>query len=419
MSRDLFRKEALEARRNQWLGGISLVQPVRTHVLTATAAFAALSVVLFLIFSTYTRRSSVTGQLVPVNGLSIVLAPETGVVIRLNVAEGEQVKLGQTLAVVATPRNTVTGGEATRALEQQLNARRVSLATLEAAQHHQRKAQAEGLGRQLAAAKKELERIEAETVTRQDRVKIADETLELLRQLEGKGYISALQIKQQQSTALDAIATLQSLQRQAASTRRNIAQLEQALRELPSQSQAASVAIQQDRAQLEQESVETSTRGALALESPVSGMVATQMVKPGQTVQAGQPMLVLLSGDGKLEAELLVPNRSIGFIEPGDRVLLRYQAFPFQKFSHHEGRISRISRSAVNLESGYSAAAQSNEPMYRVSVELAKQKVAAYGKLEPLMPGMLLDADILGENRRLIEWIFDPIYSLKSSLADD
>ena len=33
-------------------------------------------------------------------------------------------------------------------------------------------------------------------------------------------------------------------------------------------------------------------------------------------------------------------------------------------------------------------------------------------------PGMLLDADILGERRRLIEWVFEPLYSLKGRVGD-
>ena len=46
------------------------------------------------------------------------------------------------------------------------------------------------------------------------------------------------------------------------------------------------------------------------------------------------------------------------------------------------------------------------------------QAVTAYGNEEPLKPGMLLDADILGEKRRLIEWVFEPLYSLKGRVGD-
>jgi membrane fusion protein len=36
----------------------------------------------------------------------------------------------------------------------------------------------------------------------------------------------------------------------------------------------------------------------------------------------------------------------------------------------------------------------------------------AYGKSQPLMPGMALSADILMERRTLLEWVFEPLYGL-------
>ena len=148
--------------------------------------------------------------------------------------------------------------------------------------------------------------------------------------------------------------------------------------------------------------------------------MATQLVKAGQAVQAGQPLMSVLPTDSPLQAELLVPSRAIGFIAPGDAVLLRYQAYPYQKFGHQRGKVSRISRSA--LSSGELGAlvgkAGQGEPFYRITVKLARQAITAYGKPEALKPGMLLEADVLGEKRRLIEWVFEPLYSLRGKVGN-
>lgn len=420
MSQQLFRKEVLEAKRVSWLGGISLAQPIRLWVLTAAAIIIALAVALFLTFGTYTRRSTVVGQLVPAKGLAAVLAPATGVVSRLNVSEGERVTAGQTLAVVAVPRATVSGGDTTDALEQLLQQRQGGLHSALAAQRQLLSAQSAGLAAQLANSQRELKQVEAEIATRDEQVRIAKETLDRLQKLQDGKYVSLLQIKQQESAALEQVSVMQALQRQAISTRKTIVQLQQAMRELPGQRLASEANFQRDSATLEQEQLEAEARGALAITAPVAGIVATQTVKTGQAVQAGQPLLSVLPGDGKLEAELLVPSRAIGFIEPGDPVLLRYQAYPYQKFGHQEGRVAQISRSALSpSELGtLRANAQSQEPLYRVTVTLAHQAVTAYGKAETLKPGMLVDADILGEQRRLIEWLFEPLYSLKGRVFD-
>ncbi|MFZ5656986.1 MAG: HlyD family secretion protein [Pseudomonadota bacterium] len=418
MSQQLFRKEVLEAKRSSWLGGISLAQPIRLWVLTSAAVVAALSVALFLTFGTYTRRSTVVGQLVPSKGLATVLAPATGVVSRLDVSEGQRIAAGQPVAVVSVPRATVSDGDTVAALEQHLEQRQHGLRSALAAQRQLLSVQAGGLAAQLANAQRELAQVEAEIATRKEQARIANETLERLRQLQNGKYVSLLQIKQQESAALEQVSAMQALQRQAINTRKTIDQIQQAIRELPGQRQVNEANFQRDLAMLQQEQVETEASGALAISAPVSGVIAAQMVKPGQAVQAGQPLLSVLPGDGRLEAELLVPSRAIGFIEPGDTVLLRYQAYPYQKFGHQEGRVEQISRSALSpLELGaLRTNAQSQEPLYKVTVTLKRQAVTAYGKSETLKPGMVLNADILGERRRLIEWIFEPLFSLKGQV---
>jgi membrane fusion protein len=328
--------------------------------------------------------------------------------------EGEQVNEGKLLATVTVPRVTPVSGDTQVALEHRLAQRQVGLASTQSAQQSQLQAQSDGLKAQLAQAKRELAQIEAEVATRQQQARIANETLDKMRPLETGRFISPLQVRQQETTALEYAGQVQTLQRQALDMRRSIAQLQQALGELPGQRQAVSANYQRDLAQLEQERVQTQAQGTLALNAPVTGVIATQLVKPGQAVQAGQPLMSLLPGDGKLEAELLVPSRAIGFIQPGDKVLLRFQAFPYQKFGHQMGKVARISRSALSAND---ANGQQSEPFYRVTVVLAKQSVTAYGKAEGLKPGMLLDADILGEKRRLIEWVFEPLYSIKGKVG--
>src|SRR5690606_10040723 len=111
--------------------------------------------------------------------------------------------------------------------------RRDGLVEGQDAQRQLQEAQEAGFRAQLAIAQRELSQIEAETGTRREQIRIAEETLERLRQLEDERYVSLLQIKQQESNALSWRAEMQGLQRQAIVSRRTIAQLRQALRELP------------------------------------------------------------------------------------------------------------------------------------------------------------------------------------------
>jgi len=114
-----------------------------------------------------------------------------------------------------------------------------------------------------------------------------------------------------------------------------------------------------------------------------------------------------------------VPSRAVGFVEPGDAVRLRYPSFPYQKFGHHGGKVLRISRSALSSGELGTLVGKGNagEPYYRIVVALDRPTVRAFGREEALKPGMLLEADILGERRRLWEWAIEPLYALSGSLA--
>nr|WP_275575512.1 hypothetical protein [Stenotrophomonas maltophilia] len=87
MSTDLFRKEVLQGKRAGWLGSISIAQPIRLWVLAIAASVTALAVALLLSIGTYTRRSHVGGQLVPVNGIAQVMAPADGFMSEVSVSE--------------------------------------------------------------------------------------------------------------------------------------------------------------------------------------------------------------------------------------------------------------------------------------------------------------------------------------------
>ena len=56
------------------------------------------------------------------------------------------------------------------------------------------------------------------------------------------------------------------------------------------------------------------------------------------------------------------------------------------------------------------------EPVYRVQVALDQQEIRAYGTTVPLQSGMLLNADIVLEQRSLLSWLLEPILSLKGRL---
>ncbi len=418
MTDSLFRPEVLEVKRRSWLGSISLAQPLSFSLLTGAALLAAAAVVLFLIFGEYTRRSRVAGQLVPDLGLATVVAPATGVVLQPMPNEGAQVERGQALVVISTPRATTESDDTTAALLDGLQSQRAGLKQTFQSRRRLLEVRQAGYETELRAALVELVEIDSAIAIQQQRVDLAQEMLAHFRQLAKQNYVSELDLTERQQARLEQTAALQELRRQGAVARRSIEQIRQALRALPAEQAGQAAERVRALAELDRERLQIQASGEVLVKAPVSGLIASRLIERGQTVQAGQPLLSLLPTGSTLQAQLLVPSRAVGFIEPGDAVILRYAAFPHQKFGHYRGTVLRISRNALSPQglATLNGHLQAGEPYYRVRVALAEQSITAFGRPEPLRPGMLVEADILGERRQLYEWVLEPLYSLTGRL---
>jgi membrane fusion protein len=98
--------------------------------------------------------------------------------------------------------------------------------------------------------------------------------------------------------------------------------------------------------------------------------------------------------------------------------MLRYQAFPYQKFGLASGQVTNVAHSASTPQQvANSYGILATEPMYRIDVKLSSQSVIGNDKAEPLLPGMAVDADIQLDKRTLLEWLFEPFLGAKRKLT--
>ena len=157
---------------------------------------------------------------------------------------------------------------------------------------------------------------------------------------------------------------------------------------------------------------ESEAQRRVVVRAPHDGVLTAVVAEPGQAVSPATALASVVPGDSALLAHLYAPSSAIGFVRPDQPVLLRYQAFPYQKFGHHHGRVLQVSRTPLHAGEMAGGASADGEPMYRITVALDRQTVPAYGSEQPLAAGMQLDADVLLDRRRLIEWIFEPVLSV-------
>jgi membrane fusion protein len=137
-------------------------------------------------------------------------------------------------------------------------------------------------------------------------------------------------------------------------------------------------------------------------------------------VSPASALASLIPAGAQLQAHLFAPSGAVGFVRPHQEVRLRFEAFPYQKFGHQTGHVLQVSRTPLAAPelAGLPLAGPegSAEPMFRITVAMAQAELQAFGAAQPLVAGMRMEADVLLERRRLIEWLFAPVLGLTHRL---
>ncbi len=414
----LFRPAAIAAKQTGWLGEIVLIRPLSFSFLTALAAVLAAIVVLFLCWGTYTKRSTVSGQLVPDAGLVKVYAQQPGVVLEKRVAEGQRVQRGEVLYVLSSERQG-SQGDVQAGISRQVQSRQRSLQDELGKTRLLQQEEREALLHKIDGLLAEVAKLDGQVDGQRNRVKLAEDTLTRYQGLLAQDFIAREQVQQRQEEWLDQRARLQGLERERIAVGRELAAQRNELSGLSLKHQNQLAAIERSIAGTSQELAESEAKRSLLVTAPEGGTVTAGVAEVGQTVEPGKPLISVVPVGARMQAHLYAPSRAMGFVKPGDAVLLRYQAYPYQKFGHARGRVLQVARTALPSQELAGVAGSQpggGEPVYRITVELARQSIRAYGKPQPLQAGMLLEADVLQDTRRLYEWVLEPLYSLTGKL---
>ena len=410
--RPLFRPEAVDAQRQQWLGRVQLVRPLSLSLLTAGVLVVLVAVGSFLTLAEYTRKATSSGVLVPDLGLIRLVPAAAGTVVERRVAEGQAVLEGDVLFVLALARPAL-GEQAEAQVQRSLEQRRSSLLGAARQQRALVAAQQVALARRLQALELELEQADSEAALQQQRLALARQALARLESLQAAQFIAAAQVQAKSEELLGLQAAAQALARQRAGLARERAELEGQQRTVPLLADGAVGEIERDLAVLSREAAEQDVGRRLVVRAPQAGTVSAVLAEPGQSVSPASALASLVPQGAALQAHLYAPSSAVGFVRPQQRVRLRFDAFPYQKFGHWPGRVLQVSRTplaASELAGLALPAGELGQPLFRITVALEGAPGA-----EPLalVAGMRLQADVLLERRRLLEWLLEPLIGLR------
>jgi membrane fusion protein len=415
--RPLFREEALRARELAWQGRPALSLGLPAAFITCASLALAVAVTALVTFGSYTRRVDLEGAVLPNSGLITIAAPASGWIKTLAVHEGASVSPGAPLYTLDVDIATKGGSTQELVIDALLAERRLLARQIDHEQQAGGQTQ-QALRQKIDNLQKQLAQLSSQLAMQQGFVQdLTGEYHEFMRLLASR-TASLNEADARRQAWMQSESELQQLAG-------NRLRLEAALVDARFQLATNGIATQDKTdtlkakiADIDDRLAITEAHRAIVIRAPGPGVVTAVLALPGQMVGSGAPMLTIVPQHASMQADLLAPSNAIGFIRPGERVLLRYSAFPYQKFGQYPGTVVSVSDAALSPEeatqllAGAPPLADQTGPYYRVIVAPTKPYVTVFGQHQPLPASMEVKAYVLLDRRPLYQWILGPLYGV-------
>ncbi len=412
----LFRDQALSQQADRLHGDV-LLHPKMSHLFILGFLLLWLcAVVYWLAGSTYARKETVLGWLEPSVGVLRVYAESAGIIKHVLVQEGDLVEKDQPLVVVNGDRILADGVHLEALLLEEYEVQRQRLNQQIERTQNIYLSKVKDIERRVAAAQEDLVLLDQQISTLDKRYDLISGQVVRFRQLHLSGHVSLEDLNTVLERELELRSESQALLRNKVNQRNRVEQLEIEQQLSPDEHANSLNQLNSRMSDIARQMAQLHGQRAYVIKAARDGRVSNLQAREGQKAQRSSPLLHIVPQSVVLSARLLVPVRSIGFVEAGQSLNIRFDAFPYQKFGLYGGEITQVSNSVLLPDDLLNTTIPVREPVYRVSATLTTNSVHAYGRDFALKSGMTLSADVQLGDRTLIQWLLEPIYSLKGRL---
>lgn len=399
---------------------VVLIRPFSFAVITIFALSVALALVLFSIFGSYRQRVTVQGELVPVGGLIRLRPQQTGIVVESRVHEGTAVARGDVLFVMTNEIRSNVLGTGPTDITSQIQKRFESYSSDVQKARQARDDYLLSLRSRIVSLETEISQSEEQVRDLQARVLVTRSIYDRYGQLRADGFVTEDALRGKEADLLDQQARLSSARKEVTSLRRMRTELVAERQDRTSAFDREIAELQRSQSLTTQELVAAESKRRFDVRAPLSGVATGVVGEVGQVADGNAVLASIIPKDAQLEARARVPSSAIGFVKVGSRVRLRYAAFPYQRYGVQFGSITSVSRSAMQEREmpDYfpSQASSASNSVYQVAIRLESQSLVFNGATHDLRSGMVLDADVLLGERRIYQWLFEPVTKMSTSL---
>lgn len=410
------------------------VHPVPRIALWLVMAFALIAL-LWAIFGHIDVVATAAGKIIPNDRTKVIQPMETAVVKAIHVRDGQEVRAGQVLIELDA---TVAAADSDRLRNEVLNAQLEALraqallaslasgtpprlkppAGVDADRLLAEQSRATGQYQEYQARQLQLQaeitRRQAELQATQEQVAKLEQTVPIARQraqdyqkLVKENFISQHGFLEREQARIEQEQDLASSRSKVMEIRASMTETRQQQATLAAETRRLLLdqlnLATQKATSLEQEWVKADQRGRLMrMTAPVAGTVQQLVVSTvGGVVTPAQPLMVIVPKDNVLEVEAMLPNKDIGFVNPGQDAEVKVETFPFTKYGTLHGRITQVSADAIQDDKlGL---------VYSTRVKLSRDTLRVENKTVRLTPGMAVTVEVKTGTRRAIEYFLSPL----------
>lgn len=421
MSRDsLFRREALENAKAKWLGQALLTSAYPAWVLVAITCGFMLTFFLVVTFCDFTRRASVAGEIITIPRAINVFSPAQGYIVDSLFRVGDRVKKGDALYYLDTSRTSTSGNVSKNnldAVEKQLAALRAIIVKLES----NKVETLNNLQNQLNENQNTYAELQEMMISAKKGMNEQKAIMQNYKQYKARGLVTTDQLNNQISLYYQQQGNYQNLSTQILQKNIQITSLKSELVTKAADFDNEILQKQYQTNELQRQLAEMDAAGTIFITAPTDGKIESLSVTEGQMVSPGDSLAQLIPANNKgYFLVLWLPNNSIPYVKPGDRINIRYEAFPYEKFGQFAGKIESIStipasQQELNYYGNVPRTMQNMPvgPLYKVIVNINDDPRT---KTLPLTNGMTAQATVFLEKRALYQWMLAPFYDIKKSL---
>ncbi|MEL5206819.1 HlyD family secretion protein [Serratia nevei] len=417
----MFRQEAIDNQKIKWRGRALLLPGIPFWLTAGLCLFFLIAFLTFAIAGTYTRRVNVTGEISTYPRAANVYSAVQGVVVKQFVTEGQVIAAGAPIYQIDVSRSTRSGVVSDNQ-QRDIDGQLARIAQIISRLESSKQATLTMLEKQKAQYTAAFTRSTDILKRAQEGIRIMKENMENYRHYQTKGLITKDQLTNQVALYYQQQNNLLGLSGQNEQNALQITALESQIHIQAANFDNQIYQMELQRHELQKERLNIDAGGAIIVRALADGRIDSLSVTVGQMVNVGDSLLQVIPRNIAHYALVLwVPNDAIPYIAAGDKVNVRYDAFPAEKFGQFAATVSVISKAPASpqemltYQGAPKAALTAAVPYYKTIVIPEKQVIAYDGKRLSLENGMKAQSTLFLEKRQIYQWMLSPFYDMKHS----